>query len=120
MKKNTAFLAATAIATLTLAGQAFAIGGSMGGGSGRGGMGGGFGQGSMSGNTPMTSTMSRGNVGGMTQGAMPAAGGQQGAMAGSGPKSMKQGTTGKGTSHQNGTGNGKGATVTKSAAASTK
>jgi hypothetical protein len=101
MKKCTALLAVTAVAALSLAGQAFAFGGGMGGGSGRGSMGGGIGQGGMAGNSRMASTMPMVDGGGMSQHAMQTAGGMNGTMAGSGPNRMDQGATASG-GHQHG------------------
>ncbi len=88
MKRTSALRAVTALAALSLTGQAFAMGGSMGGGQGHG---------TMSGNHQMTSTMSQGNGGGKQSGS----GMHDGPMNGTtGPESMMQDGAGNANRHQ--------------------
>jgi hypothetical protein len=106
MKRTTALYAVTALAALSFAGQAFARGGSMGGGQSHGNIGG---------TNQMTSTMQPGSGNGMQQRTMPSNGSQQGPAVGSGPQKMKQGGSGGSVGHQNGqmNANGTGPTTLK-------
>ena len=92
MKRTTVLYAVAALITLSFAGQAFARGGSMGGGQGYG---------SMGGTHQMASTMQPGSGNGMQQRTMPT--------NGSGPQTMKQRGSGGNAGHRNGQVNGNGA-----------
>lgn len=96
MKRTTVLYAVAALVTLSFAGQAFARGGSMGGGQGYG---------SMGGTHQMASTMQPGSGNGMQQRIMPT--------NGSGPQAKKQGGSGGSVGHRNGQGIGNGAGPTR-------
>ncbi|WP_223912466.1 hypothetical protein [Geobacter sp. AOG1] len=110
MKRSTALYAVTAIAALSFAGQAFARGGSMGGGQGHG---------STGGTHQMDSSMPAAADNGMQQRTMQGSG----PAAGSGQQTMKQGGSGTSGGHQTGQthASGTGATTKQQhVAASTK
>jgi hypothetical protein len=111
MKRTTALYAVTALAALSFAGQAFARGGSMGGGQGHG---------STGGTHQMASTMQPGSGNGMQQRTMQSNGSQQGPAAGSGPQTMRQGGLGGNAGLQTGqmNANGTGPTTTQPPATS--
>ena len=101
MKKTTALYAVTAFAALSFASQAFARGGSMGGGQGHG---------TSGGTHQMVSTMQSGSGSAMHQRTMLANGSQQGT-TGSGAQNMTRGNPANIAGHQNrqmnGTGTGR-------------
>lgn len=90
MKRTTALYAVTTIAVLSFTGQAFAKGGSMGGGQGHD---------STSGTHQFGSTMQPASGNGMQQRTVPSNGSQQGPAVGSGPQNMKQGGSGNSVGH---------------------
>ncbi|MDA8429903.1 MAG: hypothetical protein M0T70_11675 [Geobacteraceae bacterium] len=100
MKRTTAIYAVTALAALSLAGQAFARGGSMGGGQGHGSSGG-------------TQHMASGFGTGIQQRSMQSNGGQA---AGSGTQHIQHSGLGSSAGHLNGSGSG--STTPRPAAAS--
>ncbi|HEY6008848.1 MAG TPA: hypothetical protein VIU40_11040 [Geobacteraceae bacterium] len=113
MKRNRTILALTAVAMLTLAGQAFARGGSFGGGAGSA---------SRSGSHLTASTMTRTGGSGMTttagshqgkqSGAMARSTTHQGAMTGTGASGTMPTTTMTGSGRQQGQMQGTGSTTT--------
>ena len=100
MKRSTVLYAVTALAVLSLAGQAFAKGGSMGGGQSHGNSGG---------TQQMVSTMQPGSGAGsgMQQGTMPNNGSLQGPATGSGSQNMGQGGSANSVGNQFSQMNGK-------------
>lgn len=103
MKRTTALYAVTALAALSFASQAFATGGSMGGGQGHG---------STGGTHQMASTMLSASNG-MQQRSMSNNASHHGPAIGSGPENMKHGVPGNSVGLQNGQmhGNGTGPTA---------
>ena len=103
MKRTTALYAVTALAALSFAGQAFAIGGSMGGG---------LGHGSIGATHQMASTMRRVSGNGMQQRSMMINAAPQGSAVGTGPQNMKQGGSGNNVGHHYGQLHGNGTSPT--------
>lgn len=101
MKRSTVLYAVTSLAVLSFTGQAFARGGSMGGGQSHGNSGG---------TQQMVSTMQPGSgaASGMQQGTMLNSGSPQGPATGSGPQNMNQGGLKNSVNNQHIQMNGKG------------
>jgi hypothetical protein len=113
MKRNRAILAVTTVAALTLAGQAFARGGSFGGGAGSASMAGtrqGVSAMSGAGGSGMAATV--GSHHGMQSGNMSGVGAQQGPMHGTGAPGTMPTTTMGGSGHQQGPMHGTGSSTT--------
>lgn len=99
MKKTTTLYAATILVAFSFTGQAFANGGSIGGGHGHGNTGG---------THQMASTMMSASGSGLHQNTMMGNGPQHGRATGSGPQNMNQGGSGNSRGHQYGQMNGNG------------